>query len=299
MFGYIKPRVPELKVKENEFYRATYCGLCRALGNRSKMLSFTLSYDFVFLSIVRMAVEKEKNIRLASKRCIAHPFKKRAYLKSNAQLEATSRAAALLLYYNLLDDINDSKGIKKLISGLMLPKASRIRKRNMGDGELDRIISRELELMAEQEKKETGSIYDLAEPFGRLLGSVFCDGVQDEKRKRGLYAFGKCIGRWIYILDAADDIEDDKKSGSFNRLIPEAEALGRGKFAEVMRQALIFELAEAEKILDLLDIEDEGLLNIIRNILYLGMPDTADRVLKGEKPKKKNTKGNSIDERPI
>ena len=181
----------------------------------------------------------------------------------------------------------------------MLPKAAVIRKRNIGNGELDSIISRELEIIAEQEKKEEGSIYDLAEPFGRLLGAVFCDGVRDEKRKRGLNAFGKCIGRWIYIIDAVDDIEEDKKSSSFNRLIHEEQTLGREKFAEVMGQALVFELTEAEKVLDLLNIEDDGLLNIIRNILYLGMPETADRILKGEKPKKKNTKGNSIDERPI
>ena len=31
MFGYVKPVVSELLVKEHEFYKATYCGICRSM----------------------------------------------------------------------------------------------------------------------------------------------------------------------------------------------------------------------------------------------------------------------------
>ena len=48
MFGYIKPHSPELKVREDAYYRGVYCGLCRAMGRCTGCLSrFTLSYDFV------------------------------------------------------------------------------------------------------------------------------------------------------------------------------------------------------------------------------------------------------------
>ncbi len=293
MFGYIKPQVAELKVKENEFYKAVYCGLCKALGQKSKLLSFTLSYDFVFLAIVKMAVLKEKQISLGKKRCMAHPFKKRSYLKSNPCLESTARAAALLLYYNLLDDINDSKGFKKLVARLSLPKASKIYKRNLQNKLLDEKISHELSLLSEAEKNECSSVYELAEPFGRLLGAVFTEGCEDEKISKGLYAFGRHIGRWIYIVDALDDIEEDKKSGSFNALIAEKEGCDSQSFENNMRDALIFELIEAEKILSLFYIEDEGLLNIIKNILCLGMPENALEIIKGESKNKKKRKGNS------
>jgi len=294
VFGYIKPCVPELRVKENEFYRAVYCGLCHALGQKSRLLSFTLSYDFVFLATVRMAVEKEKSVELASKRCIAHPFKKRYYLKANPSLEASARAAAILLYYNLLDDINDSHGVKKLIAKMALPKAASLRKKNIGDGVLDSLVAKELELMAKEEQKGQGSVYDLAEPFGRLLGAVFAHGVEDEKRRRALYAFGRCIGRWIYIIDAVDDIDDDIKSGSFNRLIAERQAVGKEAFARNMEDALIFELAEAEKVLVLFDTDDEGLMNIVKNILYLGMPENARKVLCGNSDTKKKRKAKTV-----
>lgn len=292
MFGYIKPVVGELKVKEHEFYRAAYCGLCRVLGKKGGMLSLTLSYDFVFLAIVRMAVQDEPDVRIDRARCAAHPFKKRAYLKSNAALEHTAVSAALLLYYNILDDINDGRGIKKLLSKLCLPKAKKLRKKNLGDGELDRLIKNELDIISEEEKKESGSVYDCAEPFGRLLGHVFSHGVANEKDKRCLFAFGRYIGRWIYITDALDDLEEDEKAGSFNKLLSEKNTKD---FQKNITDALILELAEAEKVLDLLDIQDVGLLNIIRNILYLGMPECARQVASGEKKqKRKPEKGSHI-----
>ena len=171
---------------------------------------------------------------------------------------------------------------------MALPKAARLRKKNMGDGTLDAVVARELELISREEEKESGSVYDVAEPFGRLLGAVFAEGAENERIKRALYAFGRCIGRWIYIIDALDDIEDDIKSGSFNRLIAERQAAGREAFAKNMETALIFELAEAEKVLFLFDTEDEGLMNIVKNILYLGMPENARRILRGEKITKKH-----------
>lgn len=293
MFGYIRPVVGELKVKEHEFYRAAYCGLCRALGNKSSFLSLTLSYDFVFLAIVRMAVEGDGNSGIAFKRCVAHPLKKRAYLKSNPSLEHTASSAALLLYYNLLDDINDSRGMKKFISKLCLPKAKKLRKKNLGDGELDALIKKELDILAGEEKKESGSIYDCAEPFGRLLGHVFSYGITKESDKRCLFTFGRYIGRWIYITDALDDLEEDEKNGTFNRLLADRKEREED-FKKNITDALILELAEAEKVLDLLSIEDSGLLNIIHNILYLGMPECAKKAASGEKKKRKHKKGDHI-----
>lgn len=289
MFGYIKPVVGELKVKEHEFYRAAYCGLCRALGSKSSLLSLTLSYDFVFLAIVRMAAENDTDCKISYKRCIAHPFKKRAYLEPNASLQYTASAAALLLYYNLLDDIKDSIGAKKFFSRLLFQKAKRLRKKNLGNGELDLLIEKELCILAEEEKKESGSIYDCAEPFGRLLGNVFSYGASSDKNKRCLFNFGRYIGRWIYITDALDDIEEDAKNGTFNRLLFDRRARDES-FVRDISDALILELAEAEKVLDLMDIEDSGLLDIIRNILYLGMPECAKKAALGEKRKDRKPK---------
>ena len=57
MFGYVRTMDSELKVKEHELYKATYCGLCRSMGEVCGGSSrLTLSYDGVFLSLLRTIV---------------------------------------------------------------------------------------------------------------------------------------------------------------------------------------------------------------------------------------------------
>ena len=103
MFGYVKPLPGELKVKEYEFYKAAYCGLCRALKEKSRILPFTLSYDFVFLAILKMAVANEKP-EIRKIRCIAHPFRKnKPALSLTPSLEKTASAAALLVCFLALN----------------------------------------------------------------------------------------------------------------------------------------------------------------------------------------------------
>lgn len=278
MFGYVKPMPGELKVKEYEFYKAAYCGLCRALKKKSKILPFTLSYDFVFLAILRLAVSGEKT-ELTKIRCVAHPMKKKPALAVTPALEVTASSAALLVYYKFKDDAADKKGIKRLASRFLAACTGGLRKKCLGDGSADQKISESLAALAAYEKEGSPSAYPCAEAFGVLLGQVFCEGVEDIVQSRCLYEIGRHIGRWIYLLDAADDAPDDAKSGSYNPFVCSGE-WQKDDFAEAIEIALNCELAEAEKAIDLLTITDKGLLNILQNILYFGMPAEAKKCLK-------------------
>ena len=112
MFGYIRTDVPELRVRENEYYRAVYCGLCRAQGKCTGQCSrMTLSYDMTFLALLRLAISKETP-EIKSGRCLAHPFKKRAYVADCDALSYCAYASALLFYGKTVDDILDEKGRK-------------------------------------------------------------------------------------------------------------------------------------------------------------------------------------------
>jgi hypothetical protein len=95
---------------------------------------------------------------------------------------------------------------------------------------------------------------------------------------------GKHIGKWIYLIDAFEDLEKDKKKGRFNpflRIYPKAvEGEERVRLAEIVRIAGLSELAEVEKAMDLIDFSGyEEVQAILFNILYLGMPKTAERIL--------------------
>lgn len=280
MFGYVKPLPGELKVKEYEYYRAAYCGLCRALKKKSPILPFTLSYDFVFLVILRMAVAGE-TAPVEKIRCIAHPLRKKSALRPTPSMESTASAAALLVYYNLKDDFADQKGIRKLGAGILLPFSGHLRKKNLSDGRLDAVIADALALISQDEQAEAASPYACAETFGVLLGSVFADGTEGELHF-ALYQIGRRIGRWIYLLDAADDAEKDAKKKNYNPFVIGGDYL-RPDFAENMEIALNCELSVAAEELEKLPIADAGLKNILQNILYLGMPATAERVLNRDK----------------
>ena len=116
LFGYVKPYHPELLVKDYEFYKASYCGVCRAMKRHTGVFSnVTLSYDSVFLALVRMLYVPDEKIAAKKSRCVAHPFKSRPMLLENEATEYTARAFAILSYYKMRDDALDEGVGKKLL----------------------------------------------------------------------------------------------------------------------------------------------------------------------------------------
>lgn len=288
MFGYIKPRVSELRVREHECYRATYCGLCHSMAKTLGRASCgTLSYDFAFLGVIRMILTGESP-EFEKRRCAAHPFRKRASVKNNQSLEYCSAAAALLSYGKCRDDINDEKGFRRLRARLALPFFARARKKALKRVPeltgLDRRIASLLSEMSEIERNgsDEPSADRLGELFGMILGEIVSFGL-DGREARTSYAFGKAIGHWLYLVDAADDYAEDVRMGRFN---PYAAIWSDEKGFDACRRedvscALIALLMDAERALDLFPPSPSPeLCEIAKNTIYLGMPAEAKKVLK-------------------
>lgn len=273
MFGYIKPMPPEMRVKEHELYKAFYCGLCRALGlHICKSSRFTLSYDIVFLALVRAAASNEK-ITIKRRRCFVHPFKKRPVAECERALPYSASASAILSYYNVADDIADEKGFKRFAKKCALPAMRRYRKK-AGHTELDAKIAASLKELSVLEKNGSVSADACADKFGQVLSYVFAEGFGSPAEERILSDIGYHIGRWIYLIDAIDDHESDKKCGAFNPFAA-YDALP----SDTLEVALNLDLDAAKKSLDLLSCENRQIFNIIENIIYLGMPETAKKAL--------------------
>ncbi len=291
MLGYIKTDTAELRVREERFYRALYCGLCKRMGkctgNCSRM---TLSYDFVFLAAVRLAVTGEKPT-LKPRRCLLHPFRRRPMAERCDALDFSADASALLTYRKLDDDLHDERGLCRFrarIARLFLGSAYRKAKRRHPS--LDTAIAGYLEALSRYEKQETAfaSADAPAEQFGCLMEAVFSEGLTGaEARIAG--SLGRAIGHWIYLADAADDFAEDCKRDRFNpyrRLFGEEP---QESDRENLRLALTALLCQAEQAFLLLDdYPAPELQAILANILYLGLPATATRVCarmaKEEKP---------------
>ena len=284
MFGYVKVNHAELKVKEYEFYRGTYCGLCRTMGKCTGQCSrMTLNYDFVFLALVRLAFTSER-VCFKQRRCFVHPIKKRNSMEQNAVLDYCSAASSILNYQKVADDIADEKGFKRFKARIALPFVAHSRKKALRRfpelRELDTRVDEKLAQLAEIERSGQSSVDIPAEYFGEILGEIMAHGFEGADR-RVAYQLGRNIGAWIYIADAIEDMEEDLKKGRYNPFlklyggrIPTEEEL------EMILCAVKNHLYGAEAAVDLMDISDGSVKNIIQNIIYLGITERTDGIIK-------------------
>jgi len=286
MFGYVKPRVKDLLVKEHEFYRATYCGICRSMKKHTGTLSnVTITYDSVFLALVRMAYIEDSELGVTNKRCIAHPLKKKPMLNDNPAIEYTARAFAVLSYYKMLDDMSDEPLGKRMLVSLSRPILSSAKKKAK-ELTLEEVCREKLGKITELESALCPSVDEVAGLFGELLGEIFAYGFSDGDRLV-LYEVGYRLGKFIYCIDAIDDYEKDTKSGSYN---PYVIAYGGKPLTkenkETVRTALIFECKRLEGAINLVPFGNKVTVeNIVRNIIYLGLTDKLDSLTEEEKEK--------------
>ncbi len=283
MFGYVRPDKNELKVKELELYKSTYCGLCRVMGRRySYIYKMSLSYDFVFMTLLRLYAVPEK-VSFSKRRCMAHPTKKKAMMDENEALKLTADVGVIMLYHDFLDKINDKDGVKSFFARLLLPELKRLHKKackNELIKTFDSIAEEKLNSLAALEKNNTSSVDMPAEEFGILLGEALSIGLQGNVR-RTVFEVGKSLGKWIYITDAADDIDKDGKTGAYNPILSVSNNMENAKrqFSNI-DITLLNILSNADMALELMDKTDIGLYNILTNILRLGMPGIQEKILK-------------------
>ncbi len=292
VFGYVKVNSAELKVKEYEMYRGAYCGLCRSMGKCTGHCSrMALSYDFVFLVMTRLCLT-DTQPSFTPRRCIVHPLRKRSVMDANAQLDLCAYAAAVLSYHKTRDDLADEHGFKKLRARLTYPFVRSWRKKAVKSGysDLDGRVEKNLEALAELEKKALPSVDAPAEIFGEILADITSYGLEGTEAKLAR-TLGRCVGKWIYIVDALDDISEDLQKSRYNPLVllyggvlPTKEQLSS------LKDALKLELLAAEAAMDLVESDNAAILNILQNTLYLGMPDIAEKIICGDCDKKCNAK---------
>ena len=291
MFGYVKPVLGEMLVREHEFYKATYCGICRAMKKHTGALSnVTLSYDSVFLALIRMLYIPDSDFKAEQRRCIAHPTKKRPMLKENSAIEYTARAFAVLTYYKLKDDLSDESGIKKLGVTAVRPIVAVANKKAELKSLAD-VVSDRLDKITALEKAKCQSIDEPASLFGQLLGEIFAYDLPENERLVP-YQVGYHLGRFIYAADAAEDYDKDRKSGSYNPyvLLYDGRDLTREN-KESIKCGLLLECKKIEAAVNLLPFGTRATIeNIISNIIYLGL---VKRIEFLDEKKEKNTEDKS------
>ena len=203
-------------------------------------------------------------------------------VKINPQMEYSACVSAQLAYGKIVDNINDEKGIKRFAAKLSRAIFSRMDMKSFDEiPQMADFISKKLELISQIEDERIPSIDAPAEVFGDMMAGLLSYGFEGEK-KLIAEKIGKRIGRWIYIVDAFDDYDDDRKSGSYN---PFVELYSSKNFSDEdlisISKMLEAELAIAFSALELLDDDaDKNRSEIVKNILCLGMPASVERICK-------------------
>ncbi|WP_418815068.1 DUF5685 family protein [Ruminococcus bromii] len=276
MFGYLQIQKSELLVREAEAYKAVYCGLCRQMGkDYSGLTRFTLSYDCTFYAMFLMSLNRScKGFK--DGRCTCNPLKKCKFATDEGDAYGKAAAFSMIsVYYKIIDDIQDSGFFKKLLCRIIKPFFSHQRKKAADKyPDMDKAVSDMMKMQYDAEHSEKPSVDMSAHPTALMLAAVLSAEAHDEIQKRVLYEFGYHIGRWIYLVDAADDIEKDIKSNGFNPFVN--KKTGEVKSLDFIKAVLNQSLARAYDAYNLLNFTDfKGILD---NMMLLGFPASQNRV---------------------
>ena len=261
MFGYVLVNKPELKIKEFEAYRSWYCGLCRTLNKRHGLAGrLTLNYDMTFLIMILADLYDEKH-ECACARCIVHPLDKHC----SARTEATDYCAdmcVLLAYYKCRDDWKDEHKLKACFAMTVLSrKAKRVAGRYP---EKAAFIEKKMNMLDIVENAKNLPIDKVAKVFGEIMAEVFV--YRDDFWKEDLYKLGFYLGKFIYLLDAYEDVEKDMKTGDYN---PFKEFYAKPGFDDQVLNLLLLMIGEATDAFERLPLVENT--EILRNILYSGV----------------------------
>lgn len=283
MFGYVRVEKMDLRVREWETYRGLYCSLCRALSRRYGLPArLILSYDMTFLLAVRLA-QSETVPSFHPGRCPFNPAKRCSYCDNGSDaFDFVCAAAVLMFYYKVRDNIADSPLWKKLLFYLLLPVAALWRKKAMRQfPQMEAIFADAMQKQAQTERENTDNTDKAAHASADALGRLMRIGTKENSD--AVYRFGYHIGRWVYLMDAADDLKQDIKTGSYNVFVKkfglQSPDLTPAQQDEI-RATLEMTGAAAMQALE--DSHLTVLYPILENIVLDGMHQSMEQMMKGK-----------------
>lgn len=299
MLGYVKVFKPELKVREYEVYCGYYCGVCKSIGKRYGQLPrMALSYDAAFLALLLGSVSEAVDAP-TQEHCVAHPIIKKKTIIRNDAIDYAADVMLILAWYKLMDDANDEG--KLYAKGTMLAFRRIFKKLRKKHTALCENIEEYLAELSALEKEKCAHLDMATESFSKIMESIFSEGYKtlctDSQKISGTYAdfdedlctlfatIGYHMGKWVYLIDAVDDIEDNIETGAYNPLIyrfgfdasAESPKEFRKRIEEDLKFNLYHYLAMIGNCLDTLEIKKNK--GIIDNVIYFGLNRKTEEVI--------------------
>ena len=287
MFGYVRPLKGEMKVREYEQYKAVYCTLCKELEKHYGLLAkFALSFDITFYAVLALDIS---GAEIAEKKghCVVNPAKKCSYIcEGREEYHKAAALTVLMTYYKLIDNIEDEKAIKRFGAKLLKLIVNKAAKKAAEDFPfMDEALKKMTADQKATEESENPSIDACCAPTADALKTIFSELARDDTERIVLEQFGYFLGRWIYAMDAADDLEDDLKDGSFNPFIHKLNLEGKTEIPKEERESvdkycnevLNCNAAMINGAVNLLNLGKYE--NIITNVTELGLGEVQREIL--------------------
>ena len=286
MFGYVSADTPYLYIKDDVLYKAMYCGLCKGIaqscGHASRM---GLSYDVTFLSVILHNIAGI-DVQIEKSHCLTHCIRSRMMAETDELTRMLGALNTALVYYKFTDDIAD--GDKGRGKRLWFKKGFfRAKKRYP---EVVKIVKENLAKQEETERSNTDSVDRASDATGNIVKEIsdLALGEKATVHTRNLFYL---LGKWIYLIDALDDYDKDKKKGAYNPFVRcyGAECLRElidGKHGESVKfvfHSIFYDMRENLSHIDFLFNRD-----LCDNILLRGLPATTKRIMEGDCDCKKN-----------
>ena len=262
MFGYVRINKMDLTFREYENYKGYYCGLCKYLKeNHGEISRIGLNYDITFLIVILSAIYKPKT-NIFEEVCLVSPFKRKKKL-INDITEYAASMNILLTYYKLEDNLLDDKGVKDILAYNLYK--SKLKMAHKKYPHKSQIIKEQMKILNQLEKNKEYNIDKVSNTFGELMGEIFA--YKKDKYEDKLRRIGFNIGKYIYILDAYEDLNEDYKKGRYN---PFMEYINKREELKIRVDRLIsISLGLLASSIDRLNLQVNR--GIIENIVYSGV----------------------------
>ena len=295
MFGYVLPLRGELKVRELEAYQGLYCGLCHALGRRYGFFArWLLNYDFTFLAMVLAPAEDRPELQ--RRRCVACPLRGKRVCTPRPGLDLAADESVVLTYWKLRDSVADRSFLRglpaRLLSLLLRPAYRRAAERCPAFARETAACLEELQAL---EAGWAPSMDRAADTFARILRAA-APSTGETVRDRSVEQLLYHVGRWIYLVDAWDDLEEDRREGGYNPYLarfPDGPEGHTGEVRTTLRHSLNLAVSAC-------NLTDFGPWNgLIFNTLCLGLPTVEEAVFTGVWRQLKKQTGRNRHERSL
>ena len=280
MFGYVRPVLGKLSEEDRDRFQSAYCGLCYELDARYGILArWILNYDFTFLAILL----SDQTEVCTHYRCPCKGFRSKERLCSNEGLAAAADESLILTYWKICDEIEDGGFWKSLawrvprfLMGRAYHKAAKLRP------VFAEAVEKNLCALHDMEQSKIASLDRPADAFAKILERA-ADGIGSDAAQQIHRQMLYHLGRWIYLIDALDDLKKDAEAGTYNPLIYRFQ-LENGVLDPESRQRLVATIDHSVNLVsaafELLD--RSPWTGVLENIIYYGLPTAGRMVLEGK-----------------